>query len=330
MKQEISVWLECVSGQYRGQRIPLQEDEILLGRSKVCDLQLPGSNISRTHARIRFAQGKYYLQDQDSALGTKVNGQEVRATALQDGDTFSIGETTFRFRREARVRKPTVPQADPAASGSAPQKVTAATQTGFPGWAIGAAVAGGAILVILLAVLFIPRLLDDGPVIPLLNPEPTPAFEAQTLHIAEGITIDYPESWEYTYVDEYDGNAEFELAPSETTEEAGVYGIYADLSLVDEEVPEGVDPESPRSVLTYMIDNEWEAEIDNLESRIQETSLAGYPAARMAFQMEGYSGHSATVICGSKLVWVIVLSKESEWQMYEPILEQVMTSLDMQ
>lgn len=106
MNEQETVWIEGISGQFQGQRIPLQRGDTLLGRSRVCDLQIPAPNVSRQHAKIRYAQGKYYLQDQNSGLGTKVNNRLVPATALKDGDTVTIGPATFQFHREVRSPSP--------------------------------------------------------------------------------------------------------------------------------------------------------------------------------------------------------------------------------
>jgi hypothetical protein len=76
------------------------QDGLLVGRSKVCDLQLSDPTVSRTHAKFRQAGEEWFLQDQDSSGGTYVNGQRVRATKLNDGDRIKIGRTTFTFLKE--------------------------------------------------------------------------------------------------------------------------------------------------------------------------------------------------------------------------------------
>jgi len=92
-----TAWLEGISGDHRGMRFPIKRGDIMIGRSQVCDLRIPKQNISRQHARIRYAEGKYYLQDQNSALGTLLNGRPVQASVLNDGDQITIGESIFSF-----------------------------------------------------------------------------------------------------------------------------------------------------------------------------------------------------------------------------------------
>lgn len=71
---------------------------ILIGRGSDCNLRITDRAVSRHHARIRFAQGNWYLQDQGSSGGTYVNGSRVNATTLNEGDRIQIGQTEFIFR----------------------------------------------------------------------------------------------------------------------------------------------------------------------------------------------------------------------------------------
>ena len=95
--QNMTAWLEGISGNHRGMRFPLTKRDILIGRSQACDLRISVQNVSRQHAKIRFAEGKYYLQDQNSSLGTLLNGRPVQASVINDGDQITIGDAIFRF-----------------------------------------------------------------------------------------------------------------------------------------------------------------------------------------------------------------------------------------
>ncbi len=95
--QQSAAFLEGITGDFRGIRIPIASRGILLGRSQVCDVRISRENVSRQHAKIKYAEGKYYLQDQGSALGTLLNGRPVQASVLNDGDKISIGDAIFRF-----------------------------------------------------------------------------------------------------------------------------------------------------------------------------------------------------------------------------------------
>lgn len=93
-------WLEGLGGALGGQRFWLQKADTLVGRSTVCDVQIPDPKVSRRHFMIRFARGAFYLQDQQSAQGTWVNGERVLAQRLHDGDRIAVGDTVLIFHIE--------------------------------------------------------------------------------------------------------------------------------------------------------------------------------------------------------------------------------------
>jgi hypothetical protein len=109
--------LVVLEGETAGQRWPLREDQVLIGRGLDCDIILPERQISRHHARIeRTADGRYLLHDLGSKNGTWVNGEEVREVPrlLQDGDeiqfalcvkmTFVGSDATLPLGGEGPVR----------------------------------------------------------------------------------------------------------------------------------------------------------------------------------------------------------------------------------
>jgi len=122
--------LVVLEGEAAGQRWPLREDQVLIGRGLDCDIILPERQISRHHARIeRTADGRYLLHDLGSKNGTWVNGEEVREVPrlLQDGDeiqfalcvkmTFVGSDATLPLGGEGPVRwtgREVVPPLSPA------------------------------------------------------------------------------------------------------------------------------------------------------------------------------------------------------------------------
>jgi hypothetical protein len=86
-----------LSGSIAGQVIPLL-DGFTIGRSAACHLRLIDPTVSRQHARLRFANGQWFIQDLKSAGGTQVNGQRVQAARLKPGDQITIGSSTFEFK----------------------------------------------------------------------------------------------------------------------------------------------------------------------------------------------------------------------------------------
>jgi hypothetical protein len=88
-----------LSGPFTGQTAQLQASGLVIGRSSGCNLRLVDHAVSRHHARIRYAQGSWYLQDLGSSGGTFVNGARVTATVLNDDDRIRIGSTEFEFHQ---------------------------------------------------------------------------------------------------------------------------------------------------------------------------------------------------------------------------------------
>jgi hypothetical protein len=88
-------YLEVIQGQLPERVIPILSDSFSMGRSSENQLILPDRTVSKLHVRLRYAQGAWYLQDQDSGNGTFVNGDNVQALRLNSGDEIAIGP--FRF-----------------------------------------------------------------------------------------------------------------------------------------------------------------------------------------------------------------------------------------
>ena len=86
-----------VSGEGVGRVVSLS-DGFLIGRASTCQLRLNDTSISRQHTRLRFSNGRWFVQDLDSRAGTYVNGNRVQAAALNPGDRIRVGATELEFR----------------------------------------------------------------------------------------------------------------------------------------------------------------------------------------------------------------------------------------
>jgi len=72
-------------------------DGFTIGREAHCDLVLPGSHISREHARIHIKDHKIFVEDLKSANGCFVNDQKVDGKAqLLAGDTLKVDVIGFK------------------------------------------------------------------------------------------------------------------------------------------------------------------------------------------------------------------------------------------
>jgi hypothetical protein len=74
-----------------------QRDTVAIGRSRSCDLRLPGGDASRRHAEISGGPNGFTLVDLGSTNGTYVNGQRVQKHLLRPGDRIEIGNSMITF-----------------------------------------------------------------------------------------------------------------------------------------------------------------------------------------------------------------------------------------
>ncbi|MCX7803723.1 MAG: sigma 54-interacting transcriptional regulator, partial [Planctomycetota bacterium] len=86
------------SGPLAGRRVKLGGSAFRIGRDPSCSLSLGDGKASRVHAEIAEKDGAYVIRDLKSSNGTKVNGREISAITLSDGDRIEIGETEIEFR----------------------------------------------------------------------------------------------------------------------------------------------------------------------------------------------------------------------------------------
>ncbi len=73
--------------------VPLVREEITIGRKEGNTIRLTERNVSRRHARLAKANGKFVVEDLHSYNGVKVNGQRIGGeTSLEPGDQITIGD----------------------------------------------------------------------------------------------------------------------------------------------------------------------------------------------------------------------------------------------
>jgi len=88
------------------------EGESVIGRDESCDVLIRQPWISRRHARIIPARGRYFLEDLKTPNGTNLNGRKITRAELHDGDRITLGncELAFTLGEEAAPAAP--PQID--------------------------------------------------------------------------------------------------------------------------------------------------------------------------------------------------------------------------
>jgi diguanylate cyclase (GGDEF)-like protein len=94
--------LVFLRGELLAVQIPLEREQVTVGRALEADIRVNDPRASRLHARItcernETGETRYRLSDLDSTNGTLLNGKRIESAFLQDGDKFEIGEQLIRF-----------------------------------------------------------------------------------------------------------------------------------------------------------------------------------------------------------------------------------------
>ena len=91
---EIWAWLATP----KGDRLPVEHWETLLGRARSCDVVLDYPTVSRSHAVLtRYDDGSWTISDVGSMGGIQVNGRDTKMEVVDDGDTITLGGVPFEF-----------------------------------------------------------------------------------------------------------------------------------------------------------------------------------------------------------------------------------------
>ena len=103
VRRDLKPALVFLSGELIAVPIPLEREEVILGRALEADVRVNDYQVSRQHARVLaiFNAEKnateYVLNDLDSRNGTFLNGRRIRKEVLENGDKITVGETILRF-----------------------------------------------------------------------------------------------------------------------------------------------------------------------------------------------------------------------------------------
>lgn len=98
--------LVVLSGEAAGSEFPLEKPSTSLGRGSEVELTFADEAMSRTHATVEYADGGFRVRDLGSSNGTFLNGDDVQAGDLANGDRIELGEHQFQFVLEERQRQP--------------------------------------------------------------------------------------------------------------------------------------------------------------------------------------------------------------------------------
>lgn len=91
-------------GSDRGRRIPLDRDDLVVGREQSCDVRFDDPGVSRTHAALRRRGNRVYVEDLGSSAGTFVNGVATTAAReLHAGDVLTFASVAARLESDGGV-----------------------------------------------------------------------------------------------------------------------------------------------------------------------------------------------------------------------------------
>lgn len=98
------ILLRQVKGAGSPREVPLELDEVIIGRASEAQLSINSGAVSRRHALLRRSDDHYTCVDLGSSNGIYVNGQRVNSKQLHDGDILQVGDTLFLYvaRRDER------------------------------------------------------------------------------------------------------------------------------------------------------------------------------------------------------------------------------------
>jgi pSer/pThr/pTyr-binding forkhead associated (FHA) protein len=100
------VVLVVVAGGAEGTEHPIEQPVTTIGRDSGADIACSDDAMSREHAAIEFAGGGLRVRDLGSRNGTRVNGNDLKVSDLENGDRISVGEHVFQIVIEERKREP--------------------------------------------------------------------------------------------------------------------------------------------------------------------------------------------------------------------------------
>ncbi|HEY2148263.1 MAG TPA: FHA domain-containing protein [Pirellulales bacterium] len=80
-----------------GDPIPLMKRTLLVGRRESCDIVLRFANVSAHHCQLSVVGGYWYVKDQGSRNGVKVNGSRVTEKRLDPGDELAVAKHKYEI-----------------------------------------------------------------------------------------------------------------------------------------------------------------------------------------------------------------------------------------
>ena len=89
-----------IEGPDQGKSALLEGAPVTFGRGTDCTIPLADEYVSTQHARLRFHEGQWYVEDLGSTNGTYVGNQRLtRSTPIAVKGRFRLGKTVVELRK---------------------------------------------------------------------------------------------------------------------------------------------------------------------------------------------------------------------------------------
>lgn len=100
--QAVPALLIVRSGRRKGTAIELRAPRGVdqfwsIGRSSLCDVVLDDPTVSSDHASIRMVGGQWFVADNDSTNGVRLNGARINEAECQHGDLLIVGSVQLQL-----------------------------------------------------------------------------------------------------------------------------------------------------------------------------------------------------------------------------------------
>jgi pSer/pThr/pTyr-binding forkhead associated (FHA) protein len=92
--------LEQIEGDGPVAQIPLDKDELIVGRGPDAHIRLTSKKASRHHLFLRLRGTDFVMIDNDSHNGVLLNGVNVHSAMLRDGDVIHVADSVFVYLEE--------------------------------------------------------------------------------------------------------------------------------------------------------------------------------------------------------------------------------------
>jgi len=83
--------------------VPIDRDELTMGRASDCDIVLDERYVSRKHARVYREKDSFWAEDLKSSIGISINGKRITKEQLQNGDEIKFGAIRIVFAEPPAV-----------------------------------------------------------------------------------------------------------------------------------------------------------------------------------------------------------------------------------